>query len=175
MITLQNISLAFLCLITFSAAAQTDKQTLTQQLLDAKTYRFVATSATPLNSAEMSAILGRMPGAMGGSNISISGGGYYVQVTPDSIVADLPYYGRAYRPPINRDESGIRFTSTKFTYSRKINKKGNQEITIKLKDHVNAYWLNFNISPNGYASLAVSSNNKQSINYSGSLENLKKE
>jgi len=153
-----------------SAYAQTDKKATIKRIVEAKTYTFSPATASPINSTELNNILSRMPGATGGSNINITGGGYRVRVTPDSVIADLPYYGRVYRPSLNRDESGVHFTSTKFTYKQSINKKGIREINIKTSDNINGYWLNLSISPDGYASLMVSSNDKQSISYAGNIE-----
>src|SRR5699024_10364446 len=60
---------------------------------------------------------------------------YSLQISPDSIIADLPYYGRAYRAPIDPTEGGISFTSTHFSYQIQEGKKGGWNIEIIPKEH----------------------------------------
>ena len=38
---------------------------------------------------------------------------YYLKVSKDTVVAYLPYFGRAYTAPADPTEGGIKFTSTK--------------------------------------------------------------
>ncbi|SFH30038.1 DUF4251 domain-containing protein [Pedobacter insulae] len=165
-----SILLAF---ISIGVNAQTDKET-TKRIIEAKDFVFIASSAIPMNSAEINNILSRMPGGNGGGTISLTGGNYDVRITPDSLVAYLPYYGRAFSAPMDRNESGFKFTSTKFSYQNVTRKKGGWQITINPKDTKENIRMNFSVSQNGYASLVVSSNNKQSINYNGYLAEPKK-
>ena len=159
--------------ISFGVNAQTDKAT-TQRIVANKNFTFVASSAMPMNSAEINNILSRMPGANGGGNINLSGSNYDVRISPDSLIADLPYYGRSFSAPIDRDNAGYKFTSTKFSYENSTRKKGGWMITINPKDTKDGIRMNFNIMVNGYASLTVSSNTKQSITYNGYLVEPKK-
>lgn len=159
--------------ITFQVAAQTDKAT-TKRIVESKNFTFVASTAMPMNSAEINNILSRMPGANGGASINLTGANYDVRITPDSVIAYLPYYGRAFSAPIGRDDNGFKFTSTKFSFENIVRKKGGWQITINPKDTKEGVRMNFTISTNGYATLSVSSNNKQSITYNGYLASPKK-
>src|SRR6266700_6064732 len=49
---------------------------------------------------------------------------YDVRITKDSIVAYLPYFGRAYSAPIGQTEGGIKFKSKRFDYTSKERKGG---------------------------------------------------
>ena len=114
-----------------------------------------------------------MSGANTGS-INLTGSNYDVRISRDSLIAYLPYYGRAYSAPIGLDEAGYKFTSTKFSLETTMRKKGGWQITINPKDTKDSVRMYFSISVNGYASLTISSNNKQSITYNGYLAEPKK-
>ena len=149
--------------------AQTNKAT-TARIMAAKNYTFVANSANPLNSADVNNILRQMPGNANGGSINLSGSNYDVQITPDSIVAYLPYYGRAFAAPTSADENGYKFKSKTFTYSATTTKKGGWEILMQTKDVKDSPKLSLSISENGYATLNIISNNKQAISYNGYLK-----
>ena len=156
-----------------SVFAQTDKA-VTSKIIAAKNFIFVATTANPLNSTDVNNILRQMPGNANGGSIDLSGNYYDVQITPDSIVAYLPYYGRAFSAPINPDENGYKFKSKNFSYSTTPRKKGGWEILMITKDVKDSPRLSLSISENGYATLNIISNNKQSISYNGYLEESKR-
>jgi hypothetical protein len=96
---------------------------------------------------------------------------YDLRVTPDSVISFLPYFGQAYLDvPYNPTDGGIKFTSTKFEYKVDERKKGGWEITINPKDVKNIQRLVIDISTDGYASLSVTSTNKDFISYNGALK-----
>jgi len=165
--TLCAIAFTFLSVI---AMAQTDKAT-TAKIVEAKTYTFVARSATPLNVQDISAVMSRIPGnVQGGGTINLNENYYDVKVTPDSIVAFLPYYGRAFSAPIGQNEGGVKFNSKKFDYKGTKGKKRGWNILIETKDAKENFRLALNIGDEGYATLSLSSNAKQSITYQGYLK-----
>lgn len=172
--TIKTLAFTFLALFALGANAQTDKAT-TNKIVEEKNYTFIATSAIPLNGNDINNILSRMPGSVGGGSINLSGTSYDVRITADSVVAYLPYYGRAYNAPLNRDDSGFKFLSKDFTYTSKKRKKGGWEVVINTKDTKESPRLSLSISENGYGSLIITSNNKQSITYNGYLAENKKE
>lgn len=95
---------------------------------------------------------------------------YDVKVSPDTITAYLPYYGRVYSAPYPLNEGGIKFESTEFDYEVKEGKKkGNWDITIKTKDTQQTYTLYFNLWSNGTGSLDVQSHNRQPISFQGAI------
>ncbi len=166
---LKRLCAAALAFITVNAFAQTDKAT-TAKIVEAKTYTFVARSATPLNSHEINAILGKMPGGMQGGTINLNEIYYQVKVTPDSVTAFLPYYGRSFTAPINQNEGGVKFESKKFDYKSTKGRKRGWDIVIDTKDAKENFRLALNIGDEGYATLHLSSSAKQAITYQGYLK-----
>ncbi len=162
---LKNTCFATLLLFAIKVNAQTDKATTTK-IVEEKNYAFVATTAIPLNSTDINNILMKMPGGMGTAGINLTGSVYDVVITKDSVVAYLPFYGRAYSTSMNNDENGYKFTSKDFTYESVKKKKG-WSVVIKSKDVRDNVRMTLDISENGYASLSVLSNNRQSISYNG--------
>jgi hypothetical protein len=166
---IKTLAIATFAFVSLSVMAQTDKAT-TAKIVEAKSYTFVARTATPLNVQDISSVLGRMPGAMQGGSINLNETHYEVKVTPDSVVAFLPYYGRSFSAPINQTEGGVKFNTKEFTYTSKRGKKRGWDILVQTKDAKENYRLAFNIGDEGYATLSLNSNNKQSITYQGYLK-----
>ena len=165
--TLKNILFIALLFMAVQVSAQTDKET-TIRLVEGKTFIFNATSAQPLNSADINAVLSRMPGAIGGGVVPLRGDIYQLTVAIDSVGAYLPYFGRSYMAPRNPTEGGIKFNTKDFSYKSDKKKKGNYIVTIKPVDSKSdVLSMTLNISEKGYASLSVISNNRQSITYTG--------
>jgi hypothetical protein len=133
-----------------SAKSQDHKDSSVKQLIDNKNFIFKAQSVSPLS---------------GGFRQLTSE--YDLRVFGDTVISYLPYFGRAYAPPVNANEGGIRFTSTNFGYNVKTRKKGGWSITITPKDATDVRQMTLNISDNGYGFLQVISNNRQAISYNG--------
>lgn len=171
---LKNLSFALiLTVFAFKANAQTDKTTTAKIVAD-KNYVFVATAALPMNATDINNVISKMPGNIGAGTINLNGSNYDLKIVGDSIIAYLPYYGRSFSAPINRDDSGIKFTSTDFTYKAEKRKKGGWQIDINIKDAKESPRLNLNITENGYGSLIVTTNSKQSITYNGYIAEVSK-
>lgn len=173
--TLKNLLYGLLAVCAMPAFAQTDKAT-TAKLVADSTYTFVASSATALNARDIAAVMNQFPGATPTSGtIHLTGGHYEVKVTPDSVIAFLPYYGRSFTAPIHTNEGGVKFTSTKFDYQSGKGKKRGWDIAIDPQDTSEGYRLILSVGDEGYATLTLNSHNKQSITYRGYLrENSKK-
>ena len=120
----------------------------TKRIVEAKNYIFKAQTMTPAR----------------GSLHQLTSE-YDLTVKGDSVVAYLPYFGRAYSAPIN-SEGGINFTSAKSGYTLK-QKKNRYEITIEPGDVTDVQQLYLDIYENGRANLRVVSINRQSISYGG--------
>lgn len=91
--------------------------------------------------------------------------GYDLRITRDSVVAYLPYFGRAYSAPLNLMGGGVQFTSIKFDYKVEERKKGGWNIIIKPNDVDDNQQLNLTVFSNGSASVQVTSNNRQAIQF----------
>lgn len=121
-----------------------------QNLIQSKSFAFVTQSATPL----------------GGGNINLTSA-YNIKVSSDTLIADLPYYGRAFVAPINPSEGGIHLTSTHFSYQTTQRKKGGWDIMLSPTDGKDVRQLFLTVSESGYGTLQVNSINRQSISFSG--------
>jgi hypothetical protein len=134
------------------------EQAAIKNMVDDNHFFFVANLALPMT---------------GGSKLLTST--YDLKVTKDSIIAYLPYYGQAYLAPSPAEtDGGIKFTTTNFSFTQKAGKKGGWEITIKPKDHDITNWrdvqqMTLDISKDGYASLAVTSSNRDPISFEGNV------
>ncbi len=98
---------------------------------------------------------------------------FSLEVTKDSILSYLPYYGRAYTAPIDPTKNSMNFKSKDFTYEKTERKKGGWDITIKPKDNSDIQSINLSIGPDGYGSLQVTSYNRQPINFNGFIQDNK--
>ena len=85
----------------------------------------------------------------------------------DTLISQLPYFGRAYSAPMDMKGGGIEFTSTDFAYTLEAKKKGRWSISIEPKDEKDVRQMILSVSENGYASLQVLSNNRDPINFNG--------
>lgn len=166
---LKTLCAGIFAFISVNAIAQTDKAT-TSKIVEAKTYTFVARSATPLNVQDINAVMSRMPGNIQAGTINLDATYYDLTVTPDSIVAFLPYYGRSFTAPINPNDGGVKFNSKKFDYKQKKGRKRGWDIVIEPKDVRENFRLALNIGEEGSATLSLNSNEKQSITYQGYLK-----
>ena len=140
-----------------NALAQNEKNNPVQNAIESKHYVFKARTVMP---------------ATGGTRQLTSA--YDLTVSEDSVIAFLPYFGRAYSATPGQVNQGINFTSTDFTYSVKQGKKGGWMIEIKPKDARDIKQLNLNLSRNGYGTLHVNSQNRQSISFTGKADPIKK-
>jgi len=97
--------------------------------------------------------------------------GYDLRVVADSVIAYLPYFGQVYMdPPLNPDDAGIKFTSTKFNYTTEQKKKGGWSILISPSDAKQTAKLRLEVSVDGYATLMVTSNNRDMISFNGYIK-----
>ncbi len=133
-----------------SSAQKTKSNAGIKNMIDSKKYVFRAQSVTPLRGTfrQLTSL-------------------YDMKVSGDTITTYLPYFGRAYNAPVNPAEGGIRFTSTKSDYSVEEKKKGQWDVIIKPKDTREVQQLILSVFDNGYASLQVTSADRDPISFSG--------
>ena len=140
---------------TLPANAQVNDTAQLRQMIDSSNFIFKATSAKPQSSPSK----------------VLTTGEYDLAVSKNKIVSFLPYFGRAYTAPPGED-GGIKFTSVDFKYTAEKSKNG-WRITIIPKDVTSISKLYLDVSTGGYATLQVTSNNRQSISYYGVMEKTK--
>jgi len=98
---------------------------------------------------------------------------YDLRIFPDSLVSNLPYYGRAYSVPYGSGGGAFDFTSTKFDYKATPGKKKGWDITIKIKDVNDFREFSLSLSDDGYGTLQALSNNRQPMAFNGYITEAK--
>lgn len=92
--------------------------------------------------------------------------GFDISISKDSIKSYLPFWGRGYIAPISPADVDFDFTSTKFTYAVRPDRRG-WIVSVKPTDQSYLRELFFRIFDNASASLTVSSIDRSSITYDG--------
>ncbi len=161
--TLLKISLTFLLMLMIvnANAQQTAKQIKAQEKaasikhkINEQKYTFIAQYVQPLRGTQ-----------------KYLTSDYDLRVKRDSVIAWLPYFGRAYMDvPYNSTDDGIKFTSTKFDYKIVEKKKGGWTITIVLNDVRRSQKLFLDVFTNGSATLQVTSNSRDAITFQGYIK-----
>ena len=149
---------AFLLFIiaAINVRAQNDEATI-KNIVESQHFIFKAQQALPSGAASR----------------QLEGNYYDVKVLKDSVIAFLPYFGRAYSVTTYPSDGGIKFTSVKFNYKISKGKKGGWDISIKPDDAINTRELSLSISASGSATLQVISDNRQPISFYGYVTELK--
>ncbi len=132
------------------------KQAIVKNLITNRQYIFFAQSVNPMS--------GRQIFLTGDNTLSVA---------KDTLISDLPYFGRAFSAPMNTTEGGIKFTSLNFEYLVSDRKKGGWDITIKPTDKQDVQLLILNVFVDGTASLQVTSTNRQPISFNGYISGTK--
>lgn len=100
---------------------------------------------------------------------------YDVEVSSDTLKVFLPYFGRAYRAPMDPREGGFNITSTNFTYRYGPgNRPGNWFAHISIEDLDRPVTLSFDIWENGSTNLIVHDFNRQTISFRGDTSSREK-
>jgi hypothetical protein len=134
---------------TVALFAQDEKATATKNIIESQRYVFKAETVSPTT----------------GRTRQLTSE-YSLKISSDSVVADLPYFGRAYSAPINTG-GGINFVSVKFEYNVSLDKKNRWQVTIKPKDVSESQEMFLTVFENGKADLSVRSSNRQPITFYG--------
>lgn len=93
---------------------------------------------------------------------------YDLTVTKDSVISNLPYFGRVFSPTaINVLDVGLKFTLTHFSYTTTRGRKGSWEVTIVPRDNAQISRLLLTVQQNGSAYLQVNCANRDPISYTG--------
>lgn len=150
---LSLLSISFALLIASCSSptgAQSTDGTAMKTLLEGKRFVFQAQTAQPSR----------------GTSRQLTGG-YELRVSDDTLVAQLPYFGRAYQPPSDMRGGGIEFTSTDYGFTLEAKRKGRWNITLEPRDASDVRLMTLSVSEDGYANLQVLSNNRDPISFNG--------
>lgn len=105
---------------------------------------------------------------------------YELTVNKNKLNVYLPYFGRSYVAPMDPNDGGIKLITTNFDYKAQQNKKGSWDIMITPRDKNSSgskdvRTLKLSVGDEGYATLQVTSYNREGISFNGSVSELKKD
>lgn len=145
----------FILFIFGSATAQnkTERpQTSIETLLNSKSFEFIANTAIPLSGPTKNLV---------GSNYSIS-------FSPEMIISNMPFYGRAYSGMTMGRDKGMRFEGMPEDFTV-INSKNGYEVSTSVKGENDTYVISITTGNSGFATLSISSNDRGTISYQGEI------
>lgn len=149
--------LTLLCAFVAQTQAQQDQNSTNDSqriydLLASKTFQFTADTMLPLG----------MPSK------SLAGDGYVVSFKPEMVNSQLPYYGRRYGGAIMGRDKGMRFQGPPENFNISPWNKG-YEVKTTINDNGSGFQLLLQVAPSGYATLSISSADRDTINYQGEI------
>ncbi|MDR1337148.1 MAG: DUF4251 domain-containing protein, partial [Tannerella sp.] len=95
--------------------------------------------------------------------------GYSLTVRGDTVISYLPYFGRAYSLPYGGGK-GLNFESTLTVYSLSFDAKGTARISFQTRSENETLLYLIEVFSNGSSVIRVTSNNRQSVSFYGTLE-----
>ncbi len=162
--------LAISLLAPFMLSAQVKTEDL-RALLASKQFVFKANTAIPFADADLYQAL-RMLGNPGGGTIPLNTSVYDLQIKSDSVLAYLPYFGRAFMGLAEREDLSIKINSKKFLYELEKRKKRGWRIKIITQDLNRNFTLFLEIGESGYATLSIRDQYRQPISFYGYIDKL---
>jgi hypothetical protein len=120
-------------------------------LVDSKRFEFKASRALPTGFRPM----------------DLTTNPNFIRFSPDSIVSEMPFFGRAYSVPYG-GEGGLKFEGKPDVYTIEKGKKS-YAVNVKVKSKGDYFTINLSISFDGGATMIISSNNRSSISYYGEI------
>jgi len=148
-------------LLVFAGFAFGQKETRQQKVaaVEAKVKKAVESGRYELNIDKAN--------PMGGHTIHLTSE-YTLRMSNDSAYSYLPYFGRAYSAPMN-GEGGIKFSEKTTEKAVVFKDKKGYTINFKVRGADDTYRFLVTIWLNGSVSINVTSNNRQTIDFSGNL------
>lgn len=104
-----------------------------------------------------------------GRNIDLSGNNYTLEIYADSAVAYLPFFGEAFNIAYGGGDGGIKFEEKIDEIDWKANDK-KKLVTFEVNTNNDYFNGTLNITESGYATLTISSQNRSTISYYGTVE-----
>lgn len=120
-------------------------------LVDSRTFEFRANRALPT----------------GYKSVDFTTNPNFVKFSPDLIVSEMPFFGRAYSVSYGGD-AGLKFEGKpeKYTVEKK---KKSYEIEAKVRSESDFFTINLSVSFDGSSSMSISSNSRTTISYNGEI------
>ena len=108
-----------------------------------------------------------------GTNFHVGGGQYDLTVNNQTIKAHLPFFGRAYQVDYKATDGGFKFEEPAESYELVKNQRRKSfEINIRVKDSKDTYQIYLQAGFSGYASMQITSYNRETIFFNGTIEPL---
>lgn len=148
------------CFILGSVSAQENK-TISEEaivshsdsiegLLKSQSFEFIAKTVYPLS----------------GSPKNVVGSDYSVTFSPEMVVSNLPFFGRAYSGMKMGRDKGMRFKGKPENFQ--IEKAEAYQVSTLVNDG-DTYKISLSLSNSGNATLTISSNSRGTISYQGDI------
>lgn len=128
------------------------EQSKTEVLLNSKTFEFIANTMYP----------------MGQSSKNLVGSDYSVTFSPEMIISNMPFYGRSYSAMAIGKDKGMRFKGAPEDFTVEKIRRG-YEVKTTVKNDRDTFSLLLTVSDSGYATLSISTNNRETISYHGEV------
>jgi hypothetical protein len=164
---MRSLFISFLICVSISAFAQETKAEKKEaryqealELINSGSYEFIARRANPPKFR----------------SIDLSTNPNFLRIDKERGSADIPYFGRSFSAGYSSNDGGINFDGPFDSYEVEKNEK-KQKITVRLKvkGTADTFTCTLNIPSLDNASLTVLSNNRQTISYTGYIQELKAE
>jgi hypothetical protein len=120
-------------------------------LVDSKTFVFKATRAIPT----------------GFKSMDLTTNPNFVKFSPELIVSEMPYFGRAYSVSYGGD-AGLKFEGKPEVYTVEKKKKA-YSLEARVKSSNDYFTIHLSVGFEGSSSMSISSNNRSSISYNGEI------
>ncbi|WP_343303614.1 DUF4251 domain-containing protein [Chitinophaga niabensis] len=146
------LSAALFFMVTSSNAQDSLLASAIKQRLDKQNFRFFVQAVMP----------------PGGQTTSVPGENYTFRVQGDSLLVNLPYYGRSTHVYADNSQIGFTFKWGKFDYKLQERKKS-WNITFRQRNSPDVSYMVLNVLKTGEATLYVEPRNKQPISYLGNI------
>lgn len=121
-----------------------------ESLLHSKSFEFKANTVTPASGAPKNLV----------------GSGYSVTFSPEQIISNLPFYGRAYSGMRMGKDKGMKFQGKPENFN--IEKDERFQVSTVVNDS-DVYEISMSVSNSGYATLTITSNARGTISYQGEI------
>ncbi|MCK9413111.1 MAG: DUF4251 domain-containing protein [Prolixibacteraceae bacterium] len=123
-------------------------------LIDLKKFEFEAQRAIPT----------------GFSPVDLTTNPNFVRFSPELIVSEMPFFGRAYSVQYG-GEGGLKFVGEPEVFTIEKGKKY-YAVEVKVKSKSDYFTINLSISFGGSATMVISSNNRSPISYYGQISEI---
>lgn len=147
-------------------------------LMATGSFEFTADWAHPMVTQSLNAIsnAGLLPAGSSIGAIQLNGTANFLKVKGDTVSANLAYYGERRFGGGYGAKAGIEFDGIPASYVQTYNEEKNRvDITFEISNQMEGYSAILQIFPNKTASITVTSNQRNTIRYTGTiaaLENL---